>query len=68
MHNARSLPPRTCAIAGSVSEKMNWICPPSRSVIASPPPLYGTSTAWTLVRFLSISLDRCEMLPGPLVP
>jgi CBS domain-containing protein len=44
------------------------ICPPRRSCTASTPPLYATSTASILVMFFSISLERCETLPGPLVP
>ena len=68
MQSARSFPARTCAIAGSVSEKMKWIWPPRRSLTASTPPLYGISVAWIWVMFFSISLERCDTLPGPLVP
>ena len=52
---ARNLPPFRCCIAGSSVANPLGECPPSRSVIKGPEPLYGTCTMSTWVSIFSHS-------------
>src|ERR1035437_7536590 len=62
---ARSLPARTCGIAGGMPQKNINTCPPMRSGITCPAPLYGTCTMSIFSIVFSSSPERCCTLPMP---
>ncbi len=51
-----------------MSEKTRSIWPPTRSVTASAPPLYGTWMIFVFVTDLNTSLVTCEVVPTPPEP
>src|SRR5258705_3363123 len=65
---ARSLPAFTCGVAVVAEANTDGICPPSRSLIAGPPPLYGTWTRLAFAVSRNSSPARLPALPIPDVP
>ena len=61
--SARSLPDFTCGVAVVAEANTDGICPPSRSLIAGPPPLYGTWTRLACAVSRKSSPARCPALP-----
>ena len=46
----------------------NWLCPPSWSIIAGPPPLNWTILNSVFVNILKSSVPMCWKLPMPAAP
>src|SRR5258706_2181953 len=61
----RNLADFTCGRIGIMLSNANKTCPPIRSTIAGPLPLYGICVISTLVMNLNISAVRCCGEPGP---
>src|SRR5205814_9880135 len=66
--SARILPDFTAPTEGPSDENSIGTCPPIRSVIAGPPPLYGTCSSTAPVTFLKYSPERWCGPPTPDVP
>ncbi|MCY1371511.1 hypothetical protein D9M69_586610 [compost metagenome] len=66
--SARSVPAFTCGSTPGIVVNMKSIWPPIRSVIAGPPPLYGTCVNCSLAALLNISPARWPGVPAPAEP
>ena len=66
--SARNFPAFTCGTAVVAEANTERICPPSRSLIAGPPPLYGTWMRLAFAVSRNSSPARLPALPTPEVP
>src|SRR5438876_6982158 len=66
--SARNFPAFTCGTAVVAEANTEGICPPSRSLIAGPPPLYGTWMRLAFAVSRNSSPARLPALPTPEVP
>ena len=64
----RSLPARMCGIESGGVTNIIWMCPPIRSEMAGPAPLYGACATLMPAREVNSSVARCSALPKPGVP
>ena len=66
--SARSLPAAIWPETLGITSIMNEMRPPSRSVMAAPPPLYGMCMTLMPAIWLSSSQARCDEVPLPAEP
>ncbi|MNC85590.1 hypothetical protein D3C83_11990 [compost metagenome] len=65
---ARTRPAFTCGnpVCGGAKISCTW--PAMTSISAGPPPLYGTCDIFTPAMYRNSSVERCTMVPWPLLP
>src|SRR5450755_3314564 len=59
------LPPLVCGTALAAVANTSCTCPPTRSIIAGPPPLYGICVILIPAMLLNNSPARCPVPPTP---
>ena len=59
------MPLSICGLADATFDTIDDTCPPSRSDIAGPTPLYGTCPTSMPVMDFRSSIERCRLLPTP---